>query len=269
MKDAVLELNASDDRGIDVIRGKIKSFAQRKVTLPPGRHKVVILDEADSMTSAAQQALRRTMEVYSHSTRFALACNNSTKIIEPIQSRCAVLRYSKLSDEQILRRLITVCETERVVRDDGDKGLEAILFTAEGDMRHALNNLQSTVAGFGRVSEENVYKVCDQPHPRAVESVVQACRDGRFDDAMKGMTALYSKGYAAVDIVGTLFRVVRANPASINLPEAVLLDFLREIGFTQMRVLDGCGSRLQIHGLLSRLCRVVKGYAEAAGGGRP
>lgn len=98
MRDAVLELNASDDRGIDVIRGKIKSFAQRRVTLPPGRHKLVILDEADSMTSAAQQALRRTMEIYSHTTRFALACNNSTKIIEPIQSRCAVLRYSRLSN---------------------------------------------------------------------------------------------------------------------------------------------------------------------------
>jgi len=260
----VLELNASDDRGIDVIRGKIKSFAQRRVTLPPGRHKLVILDEADSMTSAAQQALRRTMEVFSHTTRFALACNNSTKIIEPIQSRCAVLRYSRLSNAEILRRLIEVCEMERVVRDPEDKGLEAILFTAEGDMRHALNNLQSTVAGFGMVSEEHVYKVCDQPHPRAVEEVVCAARDCHFDVAIKGMTALYMKGYAAVDIVGTLFRVIRANPASVNLPEAVLLDFLREVGFTQMRVLDGCGSRLQIHGLLARLCRISKGYAMAA-----
>ena len=79
--EAVLELNASDERGIDVVRGKIKMFAQKKVTLPPGRHKVVILDEADAMTKGAQQAMRRTMEIYSNSTRFALACNNSTKII--------------------------------------------------------------------------------------------------------------------------------------------------------------------------------------------
>jgi replication factor C subunit 2/4 len=102
-KEAVLELNASDDRGIDVVRNKIKMFAQKKVTLPPGRQKLVILDEADAMTKGAQQALRRTMEIYSSTTRFALACNNSTKIIEPIQSRCAILRYSKLSDEQVRR----------------------------------------------------------------------------------------------------------------------------------------------------------------------
>jgi replication factor C subunit 2/4 len=129
-KDAVLELNASDARGIDVVRNKIKMFAQKKVTLPPGKHKIIILDEADSMTGAAQQALRRTMEIYSQTTRFALACNNSTKIIEPIQSRCAVLRYTRLLDEELLSRLLEVCTAENVPYELG--GLEAIIFTAEG-----------------------------------------------------------------------------------------------------------------------------------------
>merc|ERR1711935_283517 len=145
-KDAVLELNASDDRGIDVVRNKIKMFAQKKVTLPPGRHKIIILDEADSMTSAAQQALRRTMEVYSSTTRFALACNVSTKIIEPIQSRAAILRFTRLSDDQIYLRLKKVCVEENVSYTED--GLESIIFTAEGDMRNALNNLQATVCGF-------------------------------------------------------------------------------------------------------------------------
>lgn len=115
------------------MRNKIKSFAQRKVTLPAGRHKIIILDEADScvhsidlkflpadlsnsMTAGAQQALRRTMEIYSNTTRFALACNMSNKIIEPIQSRCAILRYSKLRDAEVLKRLQEICEMEDVSR---------------------------------------------------------------------------------------------------------------------------------------------------------
>ena len=89
-------------------------FAQKKVSLPKGRHKIIILDEADSMTSGAQQALRRTMEIYSSTTRFALACNMSSKIIEPIQSRCAILRYTKLSDSELLKRLLEICEAEKV-----------------------------------------------------------------------------------------------------------------------------------------------------------
>eukprot|EP00967_Tisochrysis_lutea_P017482 scaffold19807_cov33-Tisochrysis_lutea.AAC.1 len=118
----VLELNASDDRGIDVVRNsaqviiwlgiarRIKGFAQKKVSLPPGRHKIIVLDEADSMTEGAQQAMRRTMEIYSSTTRFALACNVSEKIIEPIQSRCAILRYSKLTDQQARPTHLESCD---------------------------------------------------------------------------------------------------------------------------------------------------------------
>ena len=132
-------------------------FAQQKVTLPRGRHKIIILDEADSMTESAQQALRRTMELYSNTTRFALACNSSEKIIEPIQSRCAMLRYSKLSDAQVLAKVLEVCKKEGV--EYTEDGMEAVVFTAQGDMRQALNNLQSTHEGFGLVKSENVFKV--------------------------------------------------------------------------------------------------------------
>lgn len=99
-KKAVLELNASDDRGINVIRDRIKSFAKEIISLPPGKHKIIILDEVDSMTTAAQQSLRRIMELYSDTTRFALACNQSEKIIDALQSRCAIIRYFKLSDDR-------------------------------------------------------------------------------------------------------------------------------------------------------------------------
>ena len=137
-------LFAKGKTGIDVVRNRIKGFAQKKVTLPPGRHKIVILDEADSMTSGAQQALRRTMEIYSNTTRFAFACNQSNKIIEPLQSRCAILRYARLTDGQVVHRLMQIMEAETV--EHSEDGLAALVFSAEGDMRLAINNLQSTWA---------------------------------------------------------------------------------------------------------------------------
>jgi replication factor C subunit 2/4 len=105
-------------------------FAQKKVTLPANRHKIIILDEADSMTAGAQQALRRTMEIYSATTRFALACNMSSKIIEPIQSRCAILRFIPLNNSQVLERLVEICVEENVKYTPD--GLEAVVFTSEG-----------------------------------------------------------------------------------------------------------------------------------------
>lgn len=250
-KEGVLELNASDERGIDVVRNKIKSFAQRKVTLPPGRHKIIILDEADSMTAGAQQALRRTMEIYSNTTRFALACNMSNKIIEPIQSRCAILRYSRLRDAEVLKRLKEICEMESVKHND--EGLAALIFTAEGDMRQAINNLQSTWSGFGFVNQENVFKICDQPHPIVIRSMVKACQRGMVDDALVEVNKLWDQGYSAVDIVTTIFRVTKGME---ELPEVIKLDFIREIGWTHMRILEGVGTLVQLGALIARMCRM-------------
>ncbi|KAG7669509.1 hypothetical protein Ndes2526B_g05849 [Nannochloris sp. 'desiccata'] len=251
-REGVLELNASDDRGIDVVRNKIKMFAQQKVTLPHGRHKIVILDEADSMTTGAQQALRRTMEIYSSTTRFALACNQSSKIIEPIQSRCAIVRYAKLSDKELLERLMVVAQAEDVAQTP--EGLEAVVFTADGDMRQALNNLQATANGFGLVNQENVFRVCDQPHPLLVSNIVKHCTEARIDDAYEGMRALCDMGYSASDIITILFRVVR-NYGGLN--EFLKLEYIKQIGFCHMRIVDGVDSRLQLSGLLGDLCKIT------------
>lgn len=247
-KDAVLELNASDDRGIDVVRNRIKAFAQKKVTLPPGRHKIVVLDEADAMTEAAQQALRRTMEIYSATTRFALACNISEKIIEPIQSRCAILRYSRLTDEQVLKRLLEVVGFEKAAYDD--EGLEAIIFTAEGDMRQALNNAQATVAGFNFISPKNVFKVCDQPHPLLVKECIRACVSADFDKACGVVEQLWDQGYSGLDVVGTFFKLCKYE----EMDEGLKLELIKEIGTTHMRVLEGVDSLMQLTGMVAKLC---------------
>ncbi|KAJ6120206.1 activator 1 37 kDa subunit [Penicillium sp. IBT 18751x] len=250
-KEAVLELNASDERGIDVVRNRIKGFAQKKVTLPPGRHKLVILDEADSMTPGAQQALRRTMEIYSTTTRFAFACNQSNKIIEPLQSRCAILRYARLTDAQVVKRLMQVCEAEKV--EHSEDGIAALVFSAEGDMRQALNNLQSTWSGFGFVSGDNVFRVVDSPHPVKVQAMIKACWEGKVDAALETLNELWTLGYSSHDIISTMFRVTKTIP---TLSEHAKLEFIREIGFTHMRILDGVQSLLQLSGCVSKLCKI-------------
>ncbi|DAA79543.1 TPA_exp: Uncharacterized protein A8136_0316 [Trichophyton benhamiae CBS 112371] len=226
-KEAVLELNASDERGIDVVRNRIKGFAQKKVTLPPGRHKLVILDEADSMTSGAQQALRRTMEIFSTTTRFAFA-------------------YA-----QVVKRLMQICEAEKVKYSDD--GIAALVFSAEGDMRQAINNLQSTWAGFGFVSGDNVFRVVDSPHPVKVQAMIKACWEGKVDIALDTLNELWELGYSAHDIISTMFRVTKTIP---NLSEHSKLEFIKEIGFTHMRILEGLQTLVQLSGCIAKLCKI-------------
>ncbi|KAL8145791.1 hypothetical protein AgCh_003805 [Apium graveolens] len=210
-----------------------------------------------SMTSGAQQALRRTMEIYSNSTRFALACNTSSKIIEPIQSRCALVRFSRLSDQEILGRLMVVVAAEKVPYVP--EGLEAIIFTADGDMRQALNNLQATCSGFQFVNQENVFKVCDQPHPLHVKNMIRNILEGKFDDACSGLKSLYDLGYSPTDIITTLFRIIK----NYDMAEYLKLEFMKETGFAHMRICDGVGSYLQLCGLLAKFA-LVRDTAKAA-----
>jgi replication factor C subunit 2/4 len=181
----------------------------------------------------------------------------STKILEAIQSRAAILRYSRLTHEQILANLLKVCEQEQVVYTDD--GLEAILFTAEGDMRHALNNLQAShslaKSSGGMVDQKTVFQVCDQPHPTVVRGMVDACEKGDLHAANDKLSELWNLGYSASDIIGTLFKVTKAHD---RLPEGLKLEFLREIGFTHMRISNGVNTLLQLLGLMARLCQKVQ-----------
>lgn len=188
------------------------------------------------------------MELYSNTTRFALACNTSEKIIEPIQSRCAMLRYSKLTDAQVLAKILDVCKKENV--NYTEDGMEAIVFTAQGDMRQALNNLQSTHEGFGLVKSDNVFKVCDEPHPLLVKEMLTHCTEGKFDEAYKIMHHLWKLGYSAEDIITNVFRVCKAH----SMVEYLKLEFIKEIGLTHLKIVQGTSSLLQMSALVARLC---------------
>lgn len=270
LKDAILELNASDERGIDVVREKIKLFAQTKKTLPKKTvvgadgvsrvvplHKVVLLDEADSMTPAAQQALRRTMELHSATTRFAFACNNSTKVIEPIQSRCAVVRFKRLANPEILQRLLYIAEKESVSYTDD--GLEALLYLAEGDLRHAVNAMQATYSGYGEVNAEHVFQVCDQPHPVLVESILSACLLKKdLVLAHKEMKRLLGRGFAPSDVMGTFYRVAQSSAGRLFRQEWQQLKVMRLMSEVTMRIAEGVGSGLQLAAMLAKIIEVAE-----------
>lgn len=249
MKEAVLELNASNERGLDVVRNKIKMFAQAKVTLEPGKQKLVILDEADAMTESAQQALRRIIEIYSKTTRFAFACNIFDKIIEPIQSRCAVVRFNRLNDMQLRSKMIQICNDRNV--NYTDPGIDAIIYTAQGDMRQAINNLQSTHDGFDEITEDNVFKVCDEPPPMVIQAILDKCLKGDLEQAEESLDNLFKLGYCTEDIVSSMFRVAK----SYKMSEYLKLEYLKQIGIAQLRVVQGCNSVLQMKGLISHFVK--------------
>lgn len=220
--------------------------------LPTGKHKVVFLDEIDSMTARAQQVLVQIMENFHHTTRFALACNYSKKIIDSIQSRCAILKYSRLSDREILDRIKGICISEKIPYLTG--GLEAIVFTASGDMRQALNNLQATVSGFNLINHNNVFRICDQPYLLVIMKVIKACLESDIVTASSAMNRICNSGYGTFDIITTLFKVTRDYEP---MHDFIKLDFLKEIGLTHVNLGTGKSGSILLIGLLAKLCKLT------------
>ena len=253
-KNAVIELNASDERGINVVRDKIKRFAQQKIPLPQGRHKIIILDEADSMTSSAQGSMRVTISDYSNTTRFVLACNDSSKIIEAIQSRCIVLRFGKLSEEDIRKRINAVLSLEGADFDEG--GLKAIVDTCNGDMRYALNNSQSCIVGFGKITEENVYRIVELPRPQEIEKIYNFCINREFVKAINKFDELFDDGYSCLEIISVFNRLIQDND-KIEDKKRILL--LKKISEFKMNIIDGLDNNLQMSGFISEIYNIFQG----------
>lgn len=243
-----LELNASDERGIDVIRSKVKEFAR---TVTPGNvpFKVVLLDEADNMTADAQQALRRTMELYTESTRFILACNYLSKIIEPIQSRTALFRFYPLKKEDVVNRLLYIVKNEKV--DYDQKALETIYDITLGDMRKSINILQAAAA-YGKITVEAVYKVLGLAQPKEIREMVNLALQGKFMQAREKLrTLLVTYGLSGEDIIKQIHRELTSSELQISEELRVLL--LDYIGETEFRIIEGADDEIQLTALLAKL----------------
>ncbi len=244
----MLELNASDERGIDTIRTKVKEFARSR-TPPNIPFKIVLLDEADNMTADAQQALRRLMEMYTVSTRFILIANFPSKIIEPIQSRCALFRFTPLKKEDVINRLKWICEQEQCKYTP--EGLETIYEVSEGDMRRAINILQAAAA-IGTVTPEVVYKVVGLAHPREVREVITLALEGDFMRARdKLRTLMINYGLSGTDIIKQIHREIFSN--EIKIPEEMRVMIADYTGEIQYRLVEGADDEIQLNAFLAWL----------------
>ncbi|MBU0762365.1 MAG: replication factor C small subunit [Candidatus Altiarchaeota archaeon] len=245
IREDFLELNASDERGIDVVRSKIKDFARTRSM--SGDFKIIFLDESDSLTSDAQNALRRTMEQYTTSCRFILSCNYSSKIIEPIQSRCAVFRFTRLSKADVIEYLERILKSEKVKYDKG--GLEAIMYVSEGDMRRAVNLLQSA-ATYGIVNEEGVYKITSRAKPEDIRLLLELALSGKFMDARNLLDNLMlTVGLSGEDILLQMNREA-LNIEADDKTKVKIIDLVGEANFT---LVEGANERIQLEALIARL----------------
>jgi replication factor C small subunit len=244
-----LELNASDERGIDVVRGRIKDFA-RSVSLGEAPFKLIFLDEGDALTADAQQALRRTMESNSSVTRFIISANYSSRIIEPIQSRCAVFRFMPLDEQQMRKALDHVVKGEKLKADD--KAFEAIFYVSEGDMRRALNVLQGCAMHAHHVTEELVHKTSSRATPKEVKQMVEMAADGKFLQARENLDKLIiSYGLSGEDI---LFQIYREIP-KLQVDEKRKMRLLEVVGEYNFRLVQGANERIQLEAMIAQFAK--------------
>ncbi|XP_014091192.2 replication factor C subunit 4 [Bactrocera oleae] len=249
-RERILELNASDERGIAVVRTKIKNFAQLTAssTRPDGRpcppFKIIILDEADSMTHAAQAALRRTMEKESRSTRFCLVCNYVSRIIEPITSRCTKFRFKSLGDEQIIIRLRHICEIEGV--NINENAYKSIVEISGGDMRRAITTLQSCYRLKGAsntISTEDLLEMSGIIPENYLIEFLEVCRAGNYSKLEEFVRQIGYEAYSIGQMLEQFNEHVLRCPSLTNKQKALICDKLGECSF---RLQDGGSEYLQI-----------------------
>lgn len=241
----VLELNASDDRGIGVVRGQILNFSSTRTIFKSG-FKLVILDEADAMTQDAQNALRRVIEKFTENTRFCIVCNYLSKIIPALQSRCTRFRFGPLTSEQIVPRLDYVITQENLnVTEDGKK---ALMTLANGDMRKVLNVLQSCAMAYDEVTEDNVYLCVGHPPRRDIENIVKWMLNDHFSVAYNNIMAVKTaKGLALQDVLTEVHHYVHR----IDFPIHVRVQLLEKMSDVEHRLASGTSEKIQLSSLIA------------------
>ena len=249
---ALKELNASDARGIDVIRGEVKEFA-KTMSMAKVPIKIIFLDEADALTGDAQHALRRTMEKYSKETRFILSANYASKIIEPIQSRCVVFRFKPLNEDEMKEYIKRIVGQEKLEMDD--KAVSALVYVGDGDLRKLTNILQSAAMQSTKITEASIYEVAAKARPKEIITMLKDSIVGNFDSARNELDNLLLRhGMSAEDILTQCYREVQG----LNVDERMKLKIVVQLGECNFRIVEGANERIQLEAMLANLALMGK-----------
>jgi len=250
MEKKLLELNASDERGIDVVRNTIKDFAKTKAmgNVP---FKIIFLDECDSLTKEAQQALRRTMENYVLGTRFILSCNFSSKIIDPIQSRCTVFRFKPLNEEEVKDYITNIAQKEKVTLSPDT--IKSLVEITGGDVRRITNILQSSASVSKEINNEIIYSLVSAAQPKEIKEVLSLAINKKFVEARnKLLQTMLEHGLSGLDTIKQIQQEV------LNLedvPDEKKLDLIEKCGEIEFRMVEGSDEFIQLEALLASFAK--------------
>jgi len=242
-----LELNASDERGIDIIRSKVKDFARTK-SIGNVPFKIIYLDEADALTKEAQQALRRTMENFTHTCRFILACNYSSKIIEPIQSRCAIFRFKPFEKKDIFSIIDKIAKQEKLKIDE--KAKQALYEVSEGDCRKLENILQSASALGKVIKEETIYSLVSFAKPKDIDLILKLALNNKFIEAKKKlMDVMLNYGLSGLDMI----KQIQKEIINLDIDDEKKMKIISECGEIEFRLTEGSDEFIQLETLLAKI----------------
>ena len=245
-----LELNASDERGIDVVRNKVKDFARTR-SIGDVPFKIIYLDECDALTREAQQALRRTMENYTQTCRFILSANYSSKIIEPIQSRCVVFRFKPLEKKEVIEIIENIAKNESIKIDTRAK--EALYEISEGDCRRLENILQSSAAITDTITEDIVHSIASIAKPKEVREILELALKNKFIEARnKLLDLMLNYGLAGIDII----KQIQKEILELSIDNKSKMILMEKCGEIEFRMTEGSDEYVQLEALLSQFALV-------------
>jgi replication factor C small subunit len=252
-KENYLELNASDERGIDVVRQKVKDFARTKAigNVP---FKVIFLDEADALTREAQQALRRTMENYTSTCRFVMSCNYSSKIIDPLQSRCAIFRFKLLEEKAIEKRIRLIAEKENLQLNE--QSIDALYEGSEGDCRRVINLLQASASITPSITADLVNTLISTAKPADIKIVLEYALSGDFQRAKeKLLDVMLKESIAGTDAI----KAIQKEIWNLQIDDELKVRLTEKTGEIEFRLVEGSDEFVQLQALLAGFVLAGKG----------